>query len=317
MLFNNLQLNIYKSINKVLTPKKTIITIGTFDGVHLGHKSILDKLKKGTEKGRYESVVLTFFPHPRMVLNQDSSIKLLNTIDEKTILLENFGIDTLIIHPFDAAFSNLTAEDFVKDILVDQLNIQKIIIGYDHRFGKNRTADINDLIAFGEKYGFEVAQIGAKEIDEIAISSTKIRKALLGGDIKLTNLYLGYSYFISGKVVEGKKIGRTIGFPTANIELSETYKLLPKNGVYIVSSKINDTLFYGMMNIGNNPTIGDNEQSIEVHFFELNQDIYNHNLQISILKHIREEQKFNSIEELKSQLENDKALSIAFIKTII
>ena len=310
-------MNIYKSINKVLTPKKTIITIGTFDGVHLGHKSILDKLKKGTEKGRYESVVLTFFPHPRMVLNQDSSIKLLNTIDEKTILLENFGIDTLIIHPFDAAFSNLTAEDFVKDILVDQLNIQKIIIGYDHRFGKNRTADINDLIAFGEKYGFEVAQIGAKEIDEIAISSTKIRKALLGGDIKLTNQYLGYSYFISGKVVEGKKIGRTIGFPTANIELSETYKLLPKNGVYIVSSKINDTLFYGMMNIGNNPTIGDNEQSIEVHFFELDHDIYGENIQISILKHIREEQKFNSIEELKSQLENDKALSIAFIKTII
>ncbi|EAZ96652.1 bifunctional protein: riboflavin kinase; FAD synthetase [Flavobacteria bacterium BAL38] len=307
----------YHSIFDFKTSKKTILTLGTFDGVHLGHKSILDKLKKGTEKGHYESVVLTFFPHPRMVLNQDSSIKLLNTIDEKTILLENFGIDTLIIHPFDAAFSNLTAEDFVKDILVDQLNIQKIIIGYDHRFGKNRTADINDLIAFGEKYGFEVAQIGAKEIDEIAISSTKIRKALLGGDIKLTNQYLGYSYFISGKVVEGKKIGRTIGFPTANIELSETYKLLPKNGVYIVSSKINDTLFYGMMNIGNNPTIGDNEQSIEVHFFELNQDIYNHNLQISILKHIREEQKFNSIDELKSQLENDKALSIAFIKTII
>ncbi|MQP53699.1 MULTISPECIES: bifunctional riboflavin kinase/FAD synthetase [unclassified Flavobacterium] len=307
----------YHSIFDFKTSKKTILTLGTFDGVHLGHKSILDKLKKGTEKGRYESVVLTFFPHPRMVLNQDSSIKLLNTIDEKTILLENFGIDTLIIHPFDAAFSNLTAEDFVKDILVDQLNIQKIIIGYDHRFGKNRTADINDLIAFGEKYGFEVAQIGAKEIDEIAISSTKIRKALLGGDIKLTNQYLGYSYFISGKVVEGKKIGRTIGFPTANIKLSETYKLLPKNGVYIVSCKINDTLFYGMMNIGNNPTIGDNEQSIEVHFFELNQDIYNHNLQISILKHIREEQKFNSIEELKSQLENDKALSIAFIKTII
>ena len=307
----------YHSIFDFKTSKKTLLTLGTFDGVHLGHKSILDKLKKGTEKGRYESVVLTFFPHPRMVLNQDSSIKLLNTIDEKTILLENFGIDTLIIHPFDAAFSNLTAEDFVKDILVDQLNIQKIIIGYDHRFGKNRTADINDLIAFGEKYGFEVAQIGAKEIDEIAISSTKIRKALLGGDIKLTNQYLGYSYFISGKVVEGKKIGRTIGFPTANIKLSETYKLLPKNGVYIVSSKINDTLFYGMMNIGNNPTIGDNEQSIEVHFFELNQDIYNHNLQISILKHIREEQKFNSIDELKSQLENDKALSIAFIKTII
>lgn len=309
-------LKIYKSINEVLTPKKTIITIGTYDGVHLGHKSILEKMKNATLENIYESVVLTFFPHPRMVLQQDSSIKLLNTIDEKGELLDKFGIDNLIIHPFDAAFSNLSAEEFVKEILVDKLNIHKIIIGHDHRFGKNRSADINDLISFGKKYNFEVEQISAKEIDEIAISSTKIRKALLEGNIKLANEYLGYPYFISGKVIEGKKIGRTIGFPTANILLSENYKLLPKNGVYIVWSRINNELRYGMMNIGNNPTLGDNEQSIEVHFFELNEDIYNENLQISILEHIREEHKFNSISELQTQLEKDKVFSEEFIKNL-
>lgn len=296
--------------------KKNIITIGTFDGVHLGHKSILEKMKNATQKNQYESLVLTFFPHPRMVLQQDSSIKLLNTIDEKATLLEKFGIDNLIIHPFDEAFSNLTAEEFVKEILVDKLNIHKIIIGHDHRFGKNRSADINDLITFGKKYDFEVEQISAKEIDEIAISSTKIRKALLEGNVKLANEYLGYPYFISGKVIEGKKIGRTIGFPTANILLSENYKLLPKNGVYVVSSFIKNELRYGMMNIGNNPTLGKNEQSIEVHFFELNEDIYNENLQISILEHIREEHKFNSLTALQTQLEKDKGFSLDFIKNM-
>ena len=295
---------------------KTIITIGTFDGVHLGHKSILDKMKNASLDNQYESLVLTFFPHPRMVLQQDSSIKLLNTIDEKAVLLEKFGIDNLIIHPFDEAFSNLSAEEFVKEILVNKLNIHKIIIGHDHRFGKNRTADINDLILFGKKYGFEVEQIGAKEIDEIAISSTKIRKALLEGKIKLANEYLGYSYFISGKVIEGKKIGRTIGFPTANIKINENYKLLPKNGVYIVSSEIDNVLHYGMMNIGKNPTIGENEQSIEVHFFNLDKDIYNKNLKISILEHIREEQKFNSLTELQTQLEKDKLFSLNYIQNL-
>ena len=306
----------YNSIFNFSSQKKTILTLGTFDGVHVGHQSILDKLKKATHQGSYESVVLTFFPHPRMVLQQDSSIKLLNTIDEKATLLEKFGIDNLIIHPFDEVFSNLSAEEFVKNILVDKLNIHKIIIGHDHRFGKNRTADINDLILFGEKYKFEVEQINAKEIDEIAVSSTKIRKALLEANIKLANEYLGYSYFISGKVVEGKKIGRTIGFPTANIQINESYKLLPKNGVYVVSSKINNILYFGMMNIGKNPTLGDNEQSIEIHFFDINEDIYNKNLQISILEHIREEQKFNSLTELQAQLEKDKLFSLNYIQNL-
>jgi riboflavin kinase/FMN adenylyltransferase len=296
--------------------KKNIVTIGTFDGVHLGHKSILEKMKSTTLNNPYESLVLTFFPHPRMVLQQDSSIKLLNTIDEKANLLEKYGIDNLIIHPFDETFSNLSAEKFVKDVLVDKLNIHKIIIGHDHRFGKNRTADINDLIFFGKKYSFEVEQIGAEEINEISISSTKIRKALLDGNVKLANQYLGYSYYISGQVIEGKKIGRTIGFPTANIKINENYKLLPKNGVYIVSSTINNTLCFGMMNIGNNPTIGENEQTIEVHFFELNRNLYKENLEISILNYIRDEQKFNTIDELKIQLEHDKVYSLSFIKNL-
>ena len=273
-------------------------------------------MKNATQNNQHESLVLTFFPHPRMVLQQDSSIKLLNTIDEKATLLEKFGIDNLIIHPFDEVFSNLSAEEFVKNILVDKLNIHKIIIGHDHRFGKNRSADINDLISFGKKYGFEVEQISAKEIDEIAISSTKIRKALLDGNIKLANEYLGYPYFISGKVVDGKKIGRTIGFPTANIQINESYKLLPKNGVYIVSSEIKNVLHFGMMNIGNNPTLGDNEQSIEIHFFDLKEDIYNENLQIAFLENIREEHKFNSITELQKQLEKDKVFSLDFIKNL-
>lgn len=273
-------------------------------------------MKNATQNNQYESLVLTFFPHPRMVLQQDSSIKLLNTIDEKAALLEKFGIDNLIIHPFDEAFSNLSAEEFVKDILVNKLSIHKIIIGHDHRFGKNRTADINDLITFGKKYEFEVEQINAKEIDEIAISSTKIRKALLEGNIKLANQYLGYSYYISGKVVQGKKIGRTIGFPTANIQINESYKLLPKNGVYVVSSEIDNVLHFGMMNIGKNPTIGENEQSIEIHFFDINEDIYNKNLQISILEHIREEQKFNSLTELQAQLEKDKLFSLNYIQNL-
>lgn len=313
---NHFNLKTHYSVLDFNQLKQTIITIGTFDGVHLGHQSILKKVVEAKENNTYEASLLTFFPHPRMVLQQDTSIKLLNTIDEKAELLDKFGIDNLIIHPFDAAFSNLSAEEFVKEILIDRLNIHKIIIGHDHRFGKNRTADISDLILFGKKYGFEVEQINAHEIDEIAISSTKIRKALMEGNIKLANQFLGYSYFISGKVIDGKKIGRTLGFPTANIQINESYKLLPKNGVYIVSSEINDSLYFGMMNIGNNPTLGENEQSIEVHYFDMSENIYNEKLKISILEHIRDERKFNSLPDLQAQLEKDKLFSLNYIQNL-
>jgi riboflavin kinase/FMN adenylyltransferase len=308
-------LKTYNSIFNYSSKKKTILTLGTFDGVHIGHQSILNKLKNATADGLYEAVVLTFFPHPRMVLNQDINIKLLNTIDEKAVLLDNFGIDALIIHPFDADFSKLTAEDFVENILVKQLNIQKIIIGYDHKFGINRSANIDDLINFGKKYNFEVEQISAKEIDAISVSSTKIRKALLDGNVKTANEYLGLPYSFTGKVVEGKKNGRVIGYPTANIQIKENYKLIPKNGVYTVSSKIGSTLFYGMMNIGTNPTIGDNEQTIEVHFFNFNADIYEKNLTVSVLEFIRTEKKFESLVELQRQLDKDRKFSLDFIES--
>ena len=306
-------MKVFNSIYSFVSSKKTIITIGTFDGVHLGHQSILKKITSDNKK-EYTSVLLTFFPHPRIALQQDNEIKLLSTIKEKTKLLEYFQLENLIIHPFDKNFSELNPEEFVSEVLVKQLNVYKIVIGYDHRFGKNRAADIHDLIAFGKKYGFEVKQINAKEINEIAVSSTKIRKALMDGNIKLANKYLGYPFIITGFVVNGKKLGRTLGFPTANINIEENYKLLPKNGVYLAKSKIENIEYFGMINIGNNPTIGENKQSVEIHFFNLNEDLYNKEIQISILEHIREEKKFNTLDELKDQLGKDKIFSLNDIK---
>lgn len=251
-----------------------------------------------------------------MVLQEKSEIKLLNTIAEKTNLLEKTGIENLVIHPFNESFSRLTAEEFVSSILVDQFHIQKIIIGHDHRFGRNRTADINDLIAFGEQYGFEVEQISAQEIKDVSVSSTKIRKALTEGDMNLANEYLDYEYFLTGTVVKGKQLGRTIGFPTANLKIEEEYKLIPKNGVYIVKSTINEKVVYGMMNIGLNPTVGGQSQSIEIHFLDFNQDIYDLEIAVSLLQYIREEQKFGSVTLLKEQLEDDKKTTLDFINKL-
>ena len=309
-------MKIFHSINEFHSDKKTILTLGTFDGVHIGHAAILKKLTQNTADGKFESAVLTFFPHPRMVLQGKSDLKLLNTINEKIDLLEKIGIENLIIHPFDANFSQLSAEEFVKTVLVDQLHIQKIIIGYDHRFGKNRTANIDDLTAFGLKYGFEVEQISAQEINDISISSTKIRTALEDGEINLANEYLGYSYFLSGTVVKGKQLGRTIGFPTANIELEEEYKLVPKNGVYIVTAEIDGKSVYGMMNIGFNQTVQGEKRTIEVHFFDFDLDIYNRHIRVAILQRIRSEEKFESVEFLKIQLGKDKDFSIQYIQNL-
>jgi riboflavin kinase/FMN adenylyltransferase len=295
---------------------KSVVTIGTFDGVHIGHKKILEKIIQSSKELNCESVVLTFFPHPRMVLQENSEVKLLNTVKEKTELLQQIGIDNLIIHPFDKEFSRLTAEEFVKNILVDQLNVQKIIIGHDHRFGKNRTADIDDLILYGKDYGFEVEQISAQEINDNAVSSTKIRNAILDGNCSLTKSYLGYNYFFSGKVVQGKQLGRTIGFPTANIQIEEDYKLIPKNGVYSVKSTINNTTFFGMMNIGIRPTIDGEKQTIEVHIFDFEATIYNKIITIELLEFIREEKKFESLEALKIQLNSDKETALNFISKL-
>ena len=286
--------------------------MGTFDGVHIGHKKILNKLTQNTENENYESLVLTFFPHPRMVLQEHSDLKLLNTITEKIDLLEKIGIENLVIHPFDETFSRLTAEEFVSTILVDRFHIHKIIIGHDHRFGRNRTADIDDLIAFGKEYNFEVEQISVQEINAISVSSTKIRKALLEGDMALANEYLGYDYSLTGKIIQGKQLGRTIGFPTANLKVEENYKLIPQNGVYIVQSSINQKTVFGMMNIGFNPTVDGQNQSIEIHYFDFDADLYNQDISVSILQRIRSEQKFESVDVLKEQLEKDKKTALAY-----
>lgn len=307
-------MKIFHSINEFHSDKKTILTLGTFDGVHIGHAAILKKLTQNTNDGQFESTVLTFFPHPRMVLQGKSDLKLLNTINEKMELLEKIGIENLIIHPFDESFAQLSAEEFVKTVLVDQLHVQKIIIGYDHRFGKNRTANIDDLTTFGTQYGFEVEQISAQEINAISISSTKIRTALETGDIHLANEYLGYAYFLSGTVVKGKQLGRTIGFPTANIKLEEEYKLVPKNGVYVVRAEIEDKHVFGMMNIGFNPTVEGKNRTIEAHFFDFDADIYNRHIKVSILQRIRSEKKFESVALLKMQLEKDQKEATAFVE---
>lgn len=307
-------MKIFRSIQEFNSQAKTIVTLGTFDGVHKGHKSILEKLINSSNSSGCESVVLTFFPHPRMVLQQNTDIKLLNTIEEKAMLLRAFGVQNLIIHPFDHAFSRLTAEEFVKDILVDKLNICKIIIGHDHRFGRNRTADINDLIAYGEEYGFEVEQISALEVNEVSVSSTKIRNALLSGNLETANKFLGYPYFLTGTVIEGRQLGRTINFPTANIGIKEDYKLIPANGVYVVSSVIGGRLVYGMMNIGTNPTVGGTTLSVEVYYFDFNSDLYGKELQVDIYYRIRDEVKFASVAELKQQLAEDMRFSLDYIK---
>lgn len=304
----------YPSASAYKNNRHSVVTIGTFDGVHIGHKAILRRLVETAKKEDLDSVVLTFFPHPRMVLQQDMDLKLLNTIEERTQLLQETGLDHLVIHPFTHAFSRLTALEYVRDILVNSLNAKKIIIGYDHRFGRNRTANIENLKEFGITYGFEVVEISAKEIDDVAISSTKVRKALVAGDIETANSYLGYNFMVTGKVVRGKAIGRTINYPTANLKLKEAYKLVPKNGVYIVQSILNNKIIFGITSIGTNPTVGGIEKTIETHFLDFDKDLYGKEITIEFLKFIREEETFDSIETLRQEIAKDEKFAIQYLK---
>ncbi len=293
-----------------------MVTIGTFDGVHIGHQKIIERLVQEAKSSEKKSVLLTFFPHPRMVLQKDMSIKLINTIDERAQYLKKLGLDYLIIHPFSKEFSRLTALDFVRDILVNQLNTAKLIIGYDHHFGKNREGNIEQLTEYAHLYDFSVQEIPAQDIDEVSVSSTKIRKALANGHLKTANNYLGYNFSLTGKVVNGKQLGGKIGFPTANIDVAENYKLIPKTGVYVVKSMINGITVYGMMNIGNRPTVDGEHQTIEVHFFDFDQNLYDQKLTIELLYFLRNEQKFDAVPDLISQLKKDKETSLNYLKTI-
>lgn len=293
----------------------SVITIGTFDGVHIGHQKIIQRLIKVGKEKDLKSLVLTFFPHPRMVLQNNSDLKLLNTINEREVILNSLGLDQMVIKTFTKEFANLSALDFVKTILVDTLNAKHIIIGYDHHFGKDRSANIDDLKIFGKEFGFEVEEISSQDIEDVAVSSTKIRTALLQGDIATANAYLGYPFFITGTVVKGKGLGKKIGYPTANIQIKEDYKLIPKDGVYIVKGTIRDSIFYGMMNIGNNPTVDGSHQTIEVNFFDFNDTIYTETVKIEFLEYLRDEHKFETLELLKAQLKNDEFCAKKFLNS--
>lgn len=306
------------SINKtdIAIKQPTAVTIGTFDGVHIGHRKIIERLIESAKSQNLESCILTFFPHPRMILQPDIDLKLIHTISERIQILKSTGIDNLIVYPFTKQFSRLHAQEYIEDILVKKLNAKRVIIGYDHHFGQNRTADIQDLRTFGERFNFGVEEISKQDIENVSVSSTKVRNALHHGDLERANRYLGSNFFLTGKVVKGRQLGKELGYPTANLFIKEKYKLIPKKGVYVVKSEIADKIFYGMMSIGTNPTFGIMNQTIETYFFDLQTNLYGETLQIELLKRIRDEEKFNSKEELIRAMKNDEEFSRSFVKKL-
>lgn len=310
-------LKVYYNIESLPTLRNPVVTTGTFDGVHLGHKTIIERLKEIAKQEDGETVLLTFHPHPRMVLfPDDNELRMLNTLEEKIQLLENAGIDHLIIYPFTKEFSRLSSVEFVRNVLVNRIGTKRLVIGYNHHFGRNREGSFEHLKEFGPLYGFEVEEIPAKDIDAVEVSSTKIRAALLAGDLSTAGTYLGHPYTLRGKVVGGKQLGRTIGYPTANIHSEDPYKLIPADGVYAVKVEQNGEIFGGMLNIGNNPTIPGKGRSIEVNIFDFDRDIVDQYATISFLKRLRDEQKFEGLDALKKQLALDKQNALAVIHSL-
>lgn len=288
--------------------KPTIVTIGTFDGVHLGHQKILKRLEQLKNTYDLNTVVLTFEPHPRKILfPEQSDLKLITLIDEKLDLLEKYGVDVTVVYPFDKSFSNIESKEYIEGILLKSMKVKYLVIGYDHKFGKNRSGDIETLKQFSNQHGYEVEEINAMDIDKISISSSKIRHALENGNIELANEYLGHYFFLNANVIPGKKLGRTIGYPTANLKAASKDKLIPKIGVYFIEAVISNVCYYGMMNIGYNPTTdSDNKIKLEVHIFKFSEDIYGKPIRINFLKYLRDEKKFNTLDELTEELHADK-----------
>lgn len=305
-------MKIYHNIDDFAPIKNAVVTIGTFDGVHLGHRKIIERIQQLAKASDGETVILTFFPHPRMILHpEDQGLKMINTIDEKAQLLEQLGVDHLIITPFSRDFSNQTAEEYIRDVLVNKIGTKKIVIGYDHRFGKDRQGSLAELQQCAPIYGFEVIEIPEQDIHDVAVSSTRIRNALLNTEIDLANEFLGYPFFVTGKVTRGDQIGRTIGYPTANILIEETYKLIPADGIFAVKVHLNGREHKAMGYIGHRPTISGMTRNIEVNIFDFNEDIYTQSIRMEFLHYVRGDIKFTSLEELTTQLGKDKEAVMA------
>lgn len=305
-------MNIFYNISDFKSTKKTIVTIGTFDGVHLGHQKIINRLLELKKQNGGEIVLFTFEPHPRKVLfPEQRDLKLITTSEEKCELLEKFNVDNVLVYPFSTSFSQMPARDYIFEILVKGLKTGTLVIGYDHRFGSNREGNLNMLKEL-EKLGiFEVEEISAQEIDQLNVSSTRIRKAIDEGDIETANKFLGYNFFVSGIVVKGKQLGRTIGYPTANIFVADSNKLIPKIGVYSVYAIYKGKKYKGMLNVGINPTTDtDNKIKVEVNIFDFDKEIYGENLKVEFVKRIRDEKKFANLDELKDAIANDKLICL-------
>lgn len=295
--------------------KNPVLTVGTFDGVHVGHQKLIERIESEAQKIDGETVVFTFFPHPRLVLNpMNNSLRMIQTLEEKIADLERLGLDHLIIFPFTKEFSQIEAEDFIKDYLVTRLGVKTVVVGYDHRFGKDRKGDISLLQKYSKQYHYKVIEIPAEEIDAVNVSSTKIRKAILEGDIETANTFLNQKFEMSGIVVRGMQLGRTLGYPTANIKLIDDLKIIPAIGIYIVEVELDDRRhFMGMMSIGKNPTVTDDTSiKMEVYLFNFNEDIYNQTITVRFLKYLRNEMKFDSLEQLKQQMDEDKRITLDY-----
>lgn len=306
-------MNIYHSLDSIQGLKNAVVTSGTFDGVHIGHQKILNRLKEISSLSDGESVVLTFWPHPRMVVSEDSQgLQLLSTIDEKIALFEQLGIHHLVIIPFTRAFSELTSEEFIQQVLVSKIGTKKLVIGYDHRFGRNREGSFEFLKTNAPAYGFEVEEIPRQDIEDLAISSTRIRQALRSGQVSVARGLLGRAYSLSGTVVKGKQLGRTIGFPTANLQLHEDYKLVPCNGVYVIKAYYQGNAYPAMLNIGVRPTVDGTVRTIEAHIFDFNKEIYGEDLTLELLHYLRPEQKFDGLDALVAQIKKDQQNAIDY-----
>ena len=310
-------MKVYRNIEELDNVKNPVVTTGMFDGVHLGHQKIINRLKEVALEHDGETVLLTFYPHPRMVLfPDDNDLELINTQDEKIALLEKQGIDHLIIYPFTKEFSRLSSLEFVRNILVNSIKTKKLVIGYNHHFGRNREGTFEHLKEFGPLYGFEVEEIPAKDVDNVDVSSTKIRNALKSGDIATASTFLNDYFSVTGKVIKGLQLGRELGYPTANIIIDDKNKIVPADGIYAVKVKHNNNLYKGMLSIGNNPTVKGKGRSIEVNIFDFDATIYNEEITIYFVDKLRDELKFNSLEELKIQLEKDKTDSLKILNSI-